>query len=144
VDLLLATVAMAILLLVFNVLPGSNIVFAPAFIALGWITALGVAYTLSALNVAYRDVTQLLPFLAQLWMFTSPIIYSSSIIPEAYRPLYFLNPLALVVDGLRWSIAGAPAPPGYAWLLGLLVSALLIVGGYLFFRKREPDFADVV
>jgi lipopolysaccharide transport system permease protein len=144
VDLLLATVAMAILLLVFNIMPGSNIVFAPAFITLGWITALGVAYLLSALNVAYRDVTQLLPFLAQLWMFTSPIIYPSSIIPEAYRPLYFLNPLALVVDGLRWSIAGAPAPPAYAWLLGPLVSAVLLVGGYLFFRKREPDFADVV
>jgi lipopolysaccharide transport system permease protein len=144
VDLALAFGAMAILLLWSNIVPGSNVVFVPILIAIGWISALGVAYWLSALNVAYRDVTQLLPFLAQLWMFTSPVIYSSTLVPESFRPIYFVNPMALVIEGFRWSIAGGAPPPPYAWAIGIAVAALILGSGYLFFRRREPGFADVV
>jgi lipopolysaccharide transport system permease protein len=140
-DLALALVPLALLLVIFGIVPGATVVLAPVFIAVAWLAALGLTYWLSALNVAYRDITQLLPFLTQLWMFSSPIIYPVSMVPEAFRTLYYLN---LVVTGLRWSIAGAPAPEPEAWALGLSVTAVLFVSGYLFFRHREPRFADVI
>jgi homopolymeric O-antigen transport system permease protein len=143
-DFLLALVPVAILLVYFDRIPGPHVVFAPLLVAVAWTAGLGVAYWLSALNVAYRDITQLMPFLTQLLMFLSPIIYTSNLVPENYRPLYFINPLALVVEGLRWSLADAPAPPGYAWVLAPAMAALLLVSGYVFFRRREPLFADYV
>ena len=143
-DFLLALIPVAVLLLAFNDLPGLNIVFAPLFIAVAWIAGLGLAYWLSALNVAYRDIAQLMPFLTQLLMFLSPIIYTSRLIPEPYRWVYFLNPLAMVVEGFRWSLANGPGLPVYAWVLGPAVAVLLLCTGYIFFRGREPLFADYV
>ncbi len=142
VDFVVGLIALAVLLAVFGVVPGPTIVALPLLTAVAWATGLGVAYWLGALNVTYRDITQLLPFLAQLWMFSSPIIYPATIIPEAYRALYFLNPIALVVTGFRWSVGGAEPPPAEAWALGITVSLLLVVSGYVFFRHREPTFAD--
>jgi lipopolysaccharide transport system permease protein len=144
IDFALATVALVALLLLFGILPGPAAVVTPVFVALAWITGLGVAYWLSALNVAYRDIAQLLPFLTQLWMFSSPIIYPTTIVPEAYRFLYFLNPMALVVSGFRWSIGGEPAPPPEAWAISSTVAVLLLVSGYMFFRQRERTFADLI
>jgi lipopolysaccharide transport system permease protein len=144
VDLALGTVALAILLVIFGIVPGPALVAAPIFIAIAWTAGLGVAFWLSALNVAYRDVTQMLPFLAQLWMFGSPIIYPATLVPSAYQTLYFLNPMALVIEGLRWAVAGTPAPPAAAWLLGTSMAISLLVSGYLFFRQRESMFADLV
>ena len=144
VDLALTGIALAILLIIFGVMPGPAIVVVPVLIAIGWMAALGVALWLSAINVAYRDVTQLLPFLTQLWMFCSPIIYPASLIPEPFRPLYFLNPIALVVTGFRWAVGSSEAPPAEAWLLGSLVAVALLVSGYLFFRRREGTFSDVI
>ena len=143
-DFMLALIPISMLLLYFNRIPGPNVVFAPLLIAVGWIAGLGAAYWLSALNVSYRDIAQLMPFLTQLLMFLSPVIYTSSLIPEPYRKLYFINPLALVVEGFRWALAGGPPPPLYAWLLGPMVAILLLTTGYLFFRHREPSFADTV
>lgn len=144
VDLALTTVALAILLAIFGIIPGPTVALAPVFVAIAWVAGLGVTYWLSALNVAYRDITQMLPFLAQLWMFSSPIIYPSTIIPEPYRALYFLNPMAFVIDGFRWAVAGAPVPPVEGWLLGPAVAGLLLLSGYLVFRQREPTFSDLV
>ena len=143
-DLSLASVALIILLAVHGVVPGPQVVAVPLLIAIGWFAALGVAYWLSALNVSYRDITQMLPFLAQLWMFGSPIIYPARIIPEPFHTLYFLNPLAVVIEGIRWSIGGEPPPSAAAWLLGISSATALLVSGYLVFRKREPTFSDVV
>lgn len=144
VDLALAGVALAALLVLFGVVPGALVLLTPVLMGIAWLAALGVAFWLSALNVAYRDITQMLPFLAQLWMFASPIIYPSSIIPEPVRTLYFLNPMALVIEGFRWVVAGTPAPSLGAWILGTTVALTLVVSGYLFFRQRERMFADVV
>ena len=143
-DFTLALVPIALLLIWFRLIPSVNIIFVPFLIGVAWFAGLGLSYLLSALNVAYRDVTQLLPFFTQLLMFVSPIIYSSTLIPEPYRVLYFLNPLALVVEGFRWSLANGPAPPDYAWVPGPTVALLLLVAGYVFFRAREPSFADYV
>ena len=143
-DFMIALIPIAALLVVFNLVPGPTVVFAPMLVAVAWFAALGIAYLFSALNVAYRDITQLMPFFTQLLMFISPIIYSSTIIPEPYRMLYYLNPFALVVEGFRWSLANGPVPPWYAWILGPVVAGGLLFVGYVFFRTREPLFADYV
>ena len=104
----------------------------------------GAALFLGALNVAYRDVNVLLPVLVQLWFFATPIIYPASIVPPEYETLYYLTPMALVVTGLRWAVAGTPPPPPEAWPLGLIVALLTLVGGYVFFRRRQATFADIL
>lgn len=142
-DLAFGMVALAVVLVMFGTTLGP-VWLIPVLILIGWITALGVAMALSAINTTYRDVTQLLPFLSQLWMFASPIIYPSSIVPESIRWLYYLNPIALVVEGFRHAVANTPAPGPEAWLVGVPMSIVLLVGGYLVFRHREPTFADVV
>jgi lipopolysaccharide transport system permease protein len=144
VDLLFSVVALAILLLFYGIVPGLPVLLTPLMIGLAVIAALGLSFWLSALNAEYRDITQLLPFLSQLWMFTSPIIYPSNLIPADYLPLYWLNPLAAVVDGLRWALTGTAAPPPEAWIIGTTVAVIVLVSGYVFFRSREPRFSDVV
>lgn len=144
IDLVFGLVALCVLLLVYRVVPGPEIVLAPVFFAIAWATALGVSLWLSALNTTYRDVAQLLPFLSQLWMFASPIIYPSSLVPASFQWLYFLNPIALVVEGFRHVVAHTPPPPAVAWAVGVPVAALILISGYVFFRHREPTFADVV
>lgn len=144
VDLALASIVLGLMLLFYGIVPGPTVLLLPAFVLLAWITGLGVAYWLSALNVAYRDITQMLPFVTQMGMFMSPIIYPASLIPDPFRVLYFLNPIALVVTGFRWSIAGAPPPPIEAWLLGPPIAIGLVVSGYVFFRYRERTFSDVI
>ena len=144
VDLAFGFLALGVLLVIFQILPGWPIVLVPLLIAIALAAVTGVSFWLSSLNVAYRDVAQLLPFITQLWMFTSPILYAGSIIPAQFRPLYWLNPMAISVDGLRWAIAGTAAPPIQEWVEGIAVAALLLCTGYLFFRQREPSFADTV
>ena len=144
VDLALSSIALAALLIFFGVTPGVQLLATPIFVALAWFTGLGVSLFLSSINVAYRDVTQLLPFFVQLWMFSSPIIYPSSVIPEPYRAFYFLNPMVLVIDGFRWAIAGAVAPSLAEWIIGSSAAAVIVAVGYAFFRLREPSFADVI
>jgi lipopolysaccharide transport system permease protein len=144
IDLLLATTALVVLLAISGIVPGATVVVAPYFIAVAWMAGLGVAFWLSALNVTYRDVSQMLPFLTQMWMFGSPIIYPSALIPEPFHTWYFLNPMALVVEGMRWAIAGTPVPVPVAWVLGTASAVFLLVSGYVFFRRREATFADRV
>ena len=144
VDLAFGFAVLAVLLLYFGIPLQLTVLFVPFFVALALVAVTGVSLWLSALNVDYRDVAQLLPFITQLWLFTSPIIYSSSIIPTEFQPLYWLNPMALVVDGLRWSIAGTFLPPTPEWIEGVVVTAIVFCGGYLFFRQREPGFPDAV
>jgi lipopolysaccharide transport system permease protein len=144
VDLTFGLLSLALLLGAFGIVPGPDVIFAPILLLLGWVTGLGLAYWLSALNVAYRDITQLLPFLAQVWMFGSPILYPSSLIPDEYQALYFANPMALVIEGFRWALTGAPAPPLAAWVVAPVVAVMLLAGGYLFFRGNESTFSDVI
>jgi lipopolysaccharide transport system permease protein len=144
VDLALASGALVLLMVIFHIVPGPQILALPVLVAVGWTTALGSALLLSSINVAYRDISQLLPFLTQVWMFGSPIIYPSSLIPESFRLLYFLNPIALVAEGFRWAVAGAPAPRLSEWLVSVTMAIVLLLVGYLVFRRREPYFADIV
>jgi lipopolysaccharide transport system permease protein len=143
-DLLFMLLALGGLLLAYGTLPDAQVVFAPLFLVVAYIAATGVALLVSAFSAEYRDIEVLNPFLTQLWFFLSPIVYSSSIIPEQYRMWYYLNPIAFSIDGLRWAVTGTPAPPMEAWFVSPLASLALLVGGYLLFRKREPWFADVL
>jgi lipopolysaccharide transport system permease protein len=112
--------------------------------ALAFVTALGVGLWLSALNVQYRDVRYLVPFLLQLWLFVTPIAYPSSLLPDAWRTLYALNPMVGVVDGFRWALLGGGAAPGAAVAVSTLAAVVVLIGGALHFRRMESTFADVV
>ncbi len=127
-----------------GIAPTANIVWLPAFIALAFVTALGVGLWLSALNVQFRDVRHVVPFLTQIWMFATPIAYPSSLLPEQWRALYALNPMVGVVEGFRWALLGTNTRPGPMIAVSALAAVTLLVTGAFFFRRMERTFADVV
>jgi lipopolysaccharide transport system permease protein len=117
----------------------------PLFLLLTLIAALGVGLWLAALNVTYRDVGFVIPFLLQAWMYASPVVYSATIIPEGpARTLYGLNPMAGVIQGFRWAILGVGAPSPDMLLSSAAVALILLATGAVFFRRMERGFADVV
>jgi lipopolysaccharide transport system permease protein len=124
--------------------PGKAILLFPVFLLLAVATALGVGLWLSALNAIYRDVRYVVPFLIQFWMFVSPVAYPTSLVPERWRWLYGLNPMAGVIEGFRWALTGKGQPPSL--LLAASTSAVIVVlvGGVVFFRRMEGTIADVV
>jgi lipopolysaccharide transport system permease protein len=99
---------------------------------------------LSALNVQYRDVRYTIPFLTQLWLFATPVAYPSSLLPEPWRSLYGLNPMAGVVEGFRWALLGKTHAPGPLIAVSVIAVLLLLVGGLRYFTRMEQTFADVV
>lgn len=144
VDLLFNGLALIVMLLLFDVRPTTFIVLTPLLIAIAYMTSLGVAMWLGALNVEYRDVTVVLPVFVQLWFFATPIIYPADLVPPEWQALYYLNPAALTITGVRWAVTGTAPPPPEAWVLGTVVGAVILVTGYVFFRQRQATFADVV
>src|ERR1700746_2778620 len=107
----------------------------PLFLLLAVLTALGVGLWLSALNALYRDVRYVIPFVVQFWMFTSPVAYPSTLVPERWRWLYGLNPMAGVIDGFRWAITGRGQAPSLVLLASFVMVALVVLGGLLFFNR---------
>jgi lipopolysaccharide transport system permease protein len=144
VDFLFGLVALAAVLLIFRTIPTIGLVLVPLFTAVAIAFGLGMALWLSALNATYRDVAQLLPALTQLLFFTSPILYPSAVVPPHLQTIYHLNPMASVIDVFRWGFAGAPAPDLKACLVGIGSALFILVSGYVFFRRRESTFADVI
>jgi len=143
VDLAIAGGVFICLMAYYRRMPTAHVVWLPFFILLELVAAVGVGFWLSALNVKYRDVRYLVPFLVQFWMFASPIVYSSSLVPVRWRTLYALNPMVGVVDGFRWCFLGTAAP-GPVIAASALATLALFVGGAFYFRKMEAQFADVV
>ena len=128
----------------FGVAPTWGILALPLFLLLAMITALAVGLWLSPLNVKYRDVGHTIPFLTQLWMFASPVVYPVSLIPESWRLLYSLNPMVGVIEGFRWALLGKENPDFMVILVSTAVILLLLVGGIVFFKRMERTFADVI
>jgi lipopolysaccharide transport system permease protein len=128
----------------YRIVPGPAILLAPLFIVLAIITALSVGLWLSALNVKYRDVRYAIPFLTQLWMFATPVAYPSSLLPQPWRTLYGLNPMAGVVEGFRWMLLGTGNPPGALMAVSVAAVIVLFIGGLRYFRRMEATFADIV
>ncbi len=116
----------------------------PLFLLLALITALGTGLWLSALYVRYRDVGHILPFLAEFWRIISPVVYSTTLVPERWRIVYALNPLAGVLNGFRWAILNTPTGPGPEMLVSAGIAVLLLVSGLFYFRRMERTFADTI
>ena len=144
VDFVIAFVVLVGMMLYYGMRPTAAIVWLPLFLLLALVTALGVGMWLSALNVQYRDVRYVIPFLTQFWMFATPVAYSSSLVPERWRALYGLNPMAGVVEGFRWALLGTGQTPGPMLAVSVAVVLLLLVSGAFYFRRMEKTFADVV
>ena len=123
--------------------PTWNILFLPAFILLAVMTASGVGLWLSAINVKYRDVRYAIPFLIQLWLFASPVVYSSTLLPAKFRAFYGINPMAGVIDGFRWSLLGTE-PPGALLAVSIVIVIVIWISGAFYFRHSEKTFADVI
>ncbi|MEM1248236.1 MAG: ABC transporter permease [Acidobacteriota bacterium] len=148
VDLVIAFVVLLGLMLAFDVRPTSAVVWLPAFLLLALVTALGVGLWLSALNVQFRDVRYTIPFLTQLWLFATPVGYSTqdaaAKLVEPWSTLYSLNPMLGVVEGFRWALLGTETRPGpMVWLSAVAAFAVLVSGAYVF-RRMEKSFADLV
>ncbi len=132
------------MMLFYGIVPGVAVFTVPLFVLLAVITALTVGLWLSALNVQYRDVRYTIPFLTQLWLFASPVAYPSSLLPEPWRTLYGLNPMAGVVEGFRWALLGQTSGPGALVAVSIGVVIMLLIGGLWYFTRMEQTFADIV
>jgi lipopolysaccharide transport system permease protein len=144
VDFALAFVVLVGMILAFGIPLTINIIWLPLFLLLAFITALGVGLWLSALNVEYRDIRYMVPFLLQVWMFISPVVYPSSLLAEPWRTVYGLNPMAGVLDGFRWALLGSGDAPGPMIGVSAVVAVVLLITGTFYFRRMERNFADVV
>ncbi|MBI3170156.1 MAG: ABC transporter permease, partial [Chloroflexi bacterium] len=145
VDFAIAFVILVILMFYYQVTPAWHLVWTlPLFLLLAIVTALGVALWLSAINVQYRDVNQALPFLTQFWLFATPVAYSASVISEKWQVLYFLNPMAGVVNGFRWALLGTGNGPDITLWVSTGISILIFVSGLFYFRSMEKTFADTI
>jgi lipopolysaccharide transport system permease protein len=147
-DLAIALVVVVVVTLAYGVSISSNAWLVPAFLLLGVVTAFALATWLSALNVKYRDVQVLVPTLVQILFFASPVLYSGTIVGqtsgEIWSYLYYLNPMATVLDGTRWALIDQPAPSAVKVLISIGSASVLLVGAVLYFRRAEQFFADVI
>jgi lipopolysaccharide transport system permease protein len=144
VDFAIAFALLLVLMAFYGIVPTVGAVALPALIGLTVATALAVGLWLSALNVQYRDVRYTLPFLAQLWLFATPIAYPASLLPAPWRALLGLNPMAGVVEGFRWALLGTESEIAGLFMISCLVTGLLLLGGLFYFRRVERTFADVI
>jgi len=144
VDFLIAFAVLVLMVVAYGMHPGLRVLWLPFFLLLALSTALGVGLWLSALNALYRDVRYVISFVVQFWLLASPVAYPTSVVPERWRWLYGLNPMAGVIEGFRWSLTGhGQAPGGLLWASTAAV-ALLLVGGTMFFERMEGTIADRV
>ena len=145
VDFALAFIVLLGMMLAYGIVPTLNVVFLPFLLLLAFVTALGVGMWLSAMNVQFRDVRYIIPFLTQFWMFATPIAYPSSLIEnDLLRTLYGLNPMTGVVEGFRWALLDTDTAPGPILIVSTLAAVALLVSGAYYFRRMEKTFADVV
>jgi lipopolysaccharide transport system permease protein len=128
----------------YGIVPTINALWLPVFFLLALVSSLGVSLWLAAMNAQFRDVRYAVPFLAQIWMFSTPIAYPSSLLPEPWRTLYGINPMAGVVEGFRWALLGTDTAPGPIIALSSFVALVAFIGGAFYFRRMEKTFADVV
>ena len=144
VDFAVAFTMLVGMMVYYGVVPKATVLLLPFFLALALLTALAVGVWLAALTAEYRDVRHTIPFLTQFWMYVTPIVYPSSLVPEKWRILYGLNPMAGVVEGFRWALLGTPPTPLAALFPSLLLVLLLLFSGLIYFRRLESTFADVI
>lgn len=143
IDFAIAFLVLVVMMLFYGFTPTTRIFWLPAFILLAQVTSLGVGLWLSAINAQYRDVRYAIPFLVQIWLFASPVVYPSSILGERWQAIYGINPMAGVIEGFRWALLGT-APPGSLLVVSVVIAIATLVSGAFYFRRMERTFADVV
>lgn len=144
VDFFIAFVVLLGMMVFYKIAPTVNIWTLPFFLLLALVTALGVGLWLSALNVLYRDINYATHFITQFWMFITPIAYSSTMIPDKWKLIYSLNPMAGVVNGFRWALLGIGEGPGVDLMVSVVVAIVLLISGLIYFKRTERLFADMV
>ncbi len=144
VDLLVSLPALGGLMLWYGLVPSWRVLLLPILFLLAFLSAEAVSLLLAPVNVRYRDVGHAVPFLVQIWMYASPVVYPASMVPERWRLLYSLNPMVSVIEGCRWALFDTPAPPVGGMLLGVILMIWLAAGALLLFRRADSTFADIV
>jgi len=143
-DFALAFIVLLGMMAYYRVIPTANVLFLPFFLLLALVTSLGVGLWLSAMNVQFRDVQYITPFLLQVWLFASPVVYSSSLLSQPWQTIYALNPMVGVIEGFRWALLGQGPAPGTILIASSGVALAMLVSGAFYFRRLERTFADVV
>ena len=144
VDFAIGFVVLILFTLVYGIRPTLAALWLPVFLLLAMLTALGVGLWMSALNALYRDVKYVVPFIVQFWLFASPVVYPSTLVPAKWRWLYELNPMAGVIEGFRWAITGRGGAPGPEIVVSAAMLLVVLVGGLIFFNRMEGTVADRV
>jgi lipopolysaccharide transport system permease protein len=144
VDFAIAFTVLIGMMVWYGIVPTGAVWMLPLFVLLAAGTALGVGLWLAALNVQYRDVRYVVPFLIQFWLFVTPVAYPSDLVPERWRAIYGLNPMAGVVEGFRWALLGKAQAPGVLLAVSVLAVAAVLTSGLFYFRRMEQSFADVM
>jgi lipopolysaccharide transport system permease protein len=144
VDFAFASLVLGGMMIFYDVRPGLRVLLVVPLLLLALATALGVGLWFAALNVRYRDVRYVVPFVLQVWLFLTPVAYPSSLIEQPWRTLYAINPTVGVVEGIRWAVLGAETAPGPLVAVSTLAAVLILAGGLFYFRQVEGTFADVV
>ncbi len=141
---MLAFIVLLGMMLYYGLVPTLNVLWLPLFLLLALVTSLGVGLWLSALNVEYRDVRYVVPFITQFWMLATPIGYPSSLLHEPWRAIYSLNPMVGVVEGFRWALLRTNTAPGPIIAVSTTAALIILVTGAFYFRRMERTFADIV
>jgi lipopolysaccharide transport system permease protein len=145
VDFFIALLVLIGMMIYYHVRPGPAIWTLPLFLLMALIAAIGVGLWLSALNVQYRDIGYITPFLTQFWLFITPIAYPASLVPAKWRIFFALNPMTGVVDGFRWALLNnQQSAPNSMWVVSSLIAVLILISGLFYFRRMERHFADLI
>ena len=140
----LVTLAVAfVMIAVYSIPVSPRLLSLPLFLGLIVVAASGTSFWLSALSVRYRDVRHVVPFAVQLWLFATPVAYPASLVPQTWRALYGLNPMASVIEGFRWALVGGPSP-GTMTLFSAVTVLVALVSGLMYFKRAERTFADIM
>lgn len=148
VDFAVSLVVLVVMMFIYDITPTLNTLYLPLFLLLAMLTALGFGLWLSALNVRFRDINHIVPFLVEIWKYVTPVIYGSTLIPEKYRFLMGFNPMTGVVEGFRWALLGNNmtdvSAPGPIFAISVAITLVVLISGVIFFRNTERTFADII
>ena len=144
VDFAIAFVLLLVMMVFYGVMPSWHALFIPLFLLLTMLISLAVSLWLAALFVRFRDIAAAMPLVTQMWMFASPVVYPVSLVPEKWKILYSLNPMAGVIEGFRWALLGTGVPDFGSMALSAIVILVLLVCGMAYFNRVERTFADVI
>lgn len=144
VDFILSFMMLIGMMFYFGIVPSMNVIWLPLLLLLALTISLGVSLWFSAMNVRFRDIGYIVPFITQIWLFSTPIVYPSSLLSEPWKTLYGINPMSGVVEGFRWALLSTDTAPQPIIIVSSLVAFSILIGGLMYFRRMEKTFADIV